>query len=445
MTEAVRAPKKPQANQVMQDYQFYVLGALVVALLLGVLFTTHPLPPKSLSMACGPAGSAFETFGKRYQKLLAQDGITLNLINTAGSAENLSLLAQADSGVEMGFVDGGIAQESDEPGLVSLGTVAYEPLWVFSRHVNSDRGLSSLQGKRVSVGPDGSESAALFDELKRRKTLDIGNFVRVTASTEDSAAALLQGKLDAVILVSSYASPVIRKLAADPGIQLANFSLADAFVAHFPTLSKRNFPEGAADLMHDIPKHDVTLLATKTSLIIRGDMHPALQYAILQVISQVHARGGIFNKPGDFPAAETQEIQLGKEARNYYKNGRPILQRYLPFWLAAIVEEILLLILPVLGLTYPIVKGIMSLYGWGMQRKIFSSYGELHYLERQLDNLGNQAPSKELLARMHRLEERCNRMRLSTPYIPMLYSLKDSLAGVRARAEALSHRRVART
>jgi TRAP-type uncharacterized transport system substrate-binding protein len=411
-------------------------GLLLAAALVWGLARLHPLPPQTLTLACGPEGSSYQVFGKRYQALLAKQGIQLRLVTTQGGVENLARLNEPGSGVDLGFVEGGLTAETDEPSLVSLGTIGYAPIWFFSRHIATDRGLFALKGKRVSVGPLGSSSRAVVAELLKRNAMDLTAFKELPLEPEASADALLAGQVDAVVLQNSLASPVVRRLLKSPGVDVANFTRADAYTAIFPSLTKRVLPAGFVDLEHDRPSHDVTLLATKVSLVARGDLHPALQYLMLEVISQVHARSGVFQKAGEFPAAETLEIPLSEEAVHFYKSGRPLLQRYLPFWLAALVEQLVLLLIPVLGLTYPLVKGLMSLYGWGVQRRIFTLYGELHWLESQLDALGKGPVPPELEARMRTLEARARRLRVSSKYIPMVYSLKDTLATVRQQMDA---------
>jgi hypothetical protein len=292
--------------------------------------------------------------------------------------------------------------------------------------------LYLFDGKRVSLGPEGSDSRALVDELLKRNELSIGHFQMMALSPENTAAQLLSGQIDAGIFVSSMGSPVVRQLLTTPGIHLANFSRADAYVAHFPSLYKLVIPEGAADLDADCPPRDTTLLATKSSLIIRGDLHPAIQYLLLEAASQIHSRAGVTHKAGEFPAPEALEIPLSGDARHYYKSGRPFLQRYLPFWLAALAEQAVILLIPVLGLLYPLSRGLMSLYGWGMQRRIFLIYGELHWLEREIQNAGNRRPGPEILDRLKHLEDRAKRLRVSNNYLPMLYTLKENVAYVRS-------------
>jgi len=329
-----------------------------------------------------------------------------------------------------------VATEDDAPALVSLGTVGYEPMWFFSRKMVTEKVLEALRGKRVSVGPEGSDSRALVDELVKRKALEINSSNELNFSPEETEKQLLAGDIDAAILMQSLASPVVRDLINTKGIYLANFKRADAYVARFPSLYKLVMPEGAADLETDMPPRNTTLLATKTSMIVRGNLHPAIQYLLLESASQVHARAGVFAKAGEFPSAEALEIPLSGDAKQYYKSGKPFLQRYLPFWLAALLEQLLILAIPVLGLLYPLIKGLMSLYAWVTHRKMYMVYGELHWVEMELDKLGDNPPTEAILIRMNHLEHRTNRMKVAANYMPMLYSLKDTIAQVRRRLDA---------
>jgi TRAP-type uncharacterized transport system substrate-binding protein len=411
------------------------VGLAAVAALIWLIAVLDPMPPRRLTLACGPVGSSSESIGKRYKALLEKQGVRLHLLNTTGSVENLALLHKPGSGVDLGFVDGGVASEADDQGLDSLGTIGYEPLLVFSRHVGNDRQLPWLKGKRVAVGPEDSDSRTLVAALARRRALDAASFISLTLPPEAAADALLAGRVDAIILVSSWASPVVRKLTEAEGIQLADFARADAYVARMPTFSKRVLPEGAVDLERDRPSHPITLLATKASLVAREGLHPALKYLLLEAMSRVHSRSGIFQHAGEFPAPEEQDISLSKEAVHYYKSGKPFLQRYLPFWLAVLVEEGAIFLIPLVGLSYPLARALMALYGWGMQRKIFLIYGELHWLESQIDKLEGRPAPEALRARMKSLEERTQRVHVARKFIPLLYSLKENLAFVRGRID----------
>jgi TRAP-type uncharacterized transport system substrate-binding protein len=415
----------------------FIVSALVLLVAVVWLITLlHPLPPRRITMATGPDGSSYAYYGKRYKILLAKEGIDVELKPTAGGLENLKLLRDPNSGVQLGFVEGGVASDTDSPELLSLGTLGYEPVWFFTHKPVTDRALFALRGKRVAVGPDGSDSRALVEELLKRSKLDLNFFQASALEPEEAANQLIQGKVDAAILMMNWGNPLITKLVTTPGIYVANFSRADAYVALFPSLYKKEIPAGVADLEHNKPPIDTALLATKTSLIVRGDLHPALQYLLLEAASEIHSRAGVLQKAGEFPAPEALEISLSSDARHYYKSGKPLLQRYLPFWLAALVEQFVVVLIPVLGLMYPLGKGLASLYGWGMQRKIYLIYGELNFLELEINKLGNRPPTEEILAHLKHLEDRTNRVRVSSTYIPMLYNLKETLAYVRARLES---------
>jgi TRAP-type uncharacterized transport system substrate-binding protein len=414
------------------------LSLLSLALAAWFLAWLHPLPPRTLTLASGPEGSSYAVFAKRYKRLLEQEGIELKVIVTAGGGENMELLKKVGSGVDLGFVDGDVDRDNDddESGPQSLGTLCYEPMWFFARQALADQGLAALKGKRVSVGPPGSESRVLMEGLIKRKALEAGSFQMLSLTPEDSAAALLSGTVDAVVLVNSYASPVVRKLAKSDGIGVMDFPRATAFAALFPSLTKRMLPAGVIDLQKDRPSKDVNLLAAKTSLVARKGLHPALQYLLLETIARVHNRSGIFQKANEFPAPDALDIPLSPQAAHYYKSGQPFLQRYLPFWLAVLAEEMLVLLIPLLGLSYPLVKGLLFIYEWGMQRRIFSIYGELYWLESQMDQYGNQPVPQDLLLRFQTLEERGRRVRVAAKYMPMLFHLREILVSVRSRVDA---------
>ena len=270
-------------------------------------------------------------------------------------------------------------------------------------------------------------------ELLKHNSLDIGSFNLLSLTPEAAVEELLAGHIDGAVLMTSWGSPLVKRLITAPDIDLANFSRADAYVALFPSLNKVVVPAGVGDLLRDRPPKDTALLATKTSLIVRKDLHPAMQYLLMETAEQIHSRPGMFKHVGEFPAGVAMEIPLSQEARHYYKSGRPILQRYLPFWLAVLVEQLAVLLLPIIGILYPVTKGLLFIYGWGMQRKIFLIYGELWWLESELAALGSNPPSKELRDELEHLVKRTGRIRVSSKYIPMLYDLKERVGLVQKR------------
>ena len=136
---------------------------LGTSLLVGGVFwlTLHfvqPAPPNRVVVAAATKGSPYYVLAERYREALARDGVTLEIVETSGSIENLDRLQKKTS--DAGFLQGGIATAADAPQLRSLGRVMYEPLWIFQRADLTLERLSDLKGKRVLVGPAGGGTNA---------------------------------------------------------------------------------------------------------------------------------------------------------------------------------------------------------------------------------------------------------------------------------------------
>jgi hypothetical protein len=246
----------------------------------------------------------------------------------------------------------------------------------------------------------------------------------------------MRGELDLVGIAAAWEAPIVRRLMLDPSVRVASFVRADAHVALRPYLSKLILPRGVADLANDRPPTDVTLLATKASLVVRGDLHPALQYLLLEAASEIHATPDVFSKVGQFPAAEPIDLPLSGVARQYYRSGQPFLQRYLPFWMAALTSWLLVLLIPVVGVLYPLFRVLPALYGWGMRHRIFRLYGELKFLEAELAGEATAEVTSALADRLDQLERRADRMHVPVAFAHMLYTLKLHIGLVRQRVQA---------
>ncbi len=426
------------ARNYLREHRPYLLlaaGVLAVAALCigGVML--RPMPPRSVTMATGPEGSAYYEFGKQYREILAREGIDLQLQPTAGALDNLGRLRDPHSGVRIAFLQGGTASEKESLDLASLGTVSYEPLWFFYRSALRGKGMEGLRGKRISIGPEGSGTRVLSLELLARNGID-QNFAALLALTPQAAGEkLLTDEIDAVLMLTSWDSPVVRQLLADRNIDLASFPRADAYVALFPFLNKVTVPAGVGDLAKYRPSQDAVLLAPKASLAVRKDLHPAIQYLLLDAAMQIHSGPGIFQKPGQFPAAESIDLPLSDEARQFYKTGRPFLQRYLPFWLSVLLGRLLLLLIPIVGLLFPLVRLLPALYGWNIRRRIYRLYGELRFIEHALDNRDAALGVGDLVAQLDRLEEKADHLKVPVFYAEMLYILRVQITLVRGRLE----------
>jgi len=395
----------------------------------------RPLPPKTVVMTTGPEGSSFHELGKQYRAILATAGIDLQLRTSEGGITNLERLQDSASGVDVGFLEGGLTDGARSTGLASLGTVMIDPLWIFYRpaSVNATGYLSDFTKARFSVGPVGSGSRALTLILVQRAGIDTDSALLRSLPPDSAADALIGGDIDAAAILTGWDAPAVQRLLAAPGIALLPLKRVEAYAALYPYLEKVVLPEGIGDLATDNPPADVPLLADKSSLIIRRTMHPAIQHVLLDAAEQIQARPGVFNAAGQFPAPEAIDLALSAEARHYYKSGRPFLQQHLPFWLAAVVERLLILLLPLLGIVVPLARLAPMLVGAVVRRQVFGLYGELKVLEKELRVLGSAAPSREFIERLDRLDQRAHAMRLPASYMPMLYTLRHHITLVRAQ------------
>ena len=424
MTEYSEQRRQPRRRA----WAALAIGSAVVAVGLAVAFW-RPLPTRSFVMATGAPGGAYLGFAERYQKVLARNGVSIELRSSAGAFDNVALLQDAGSGVSAAFAQAGTAPEFAADELVSLGTVFYEPIWFFCRCAEPP---ASLRGLRMSVGPVGSSSREIALALFRINGIDLSEVDLVDLDPLQSARALMAGELDVAFVVLAWEAPVVGDLLRAPGVRLLGFPRADAYVALYPHLTKLRLPMGVADLAANRPPEDVTLVAAKANLVVRRDLHPALQYLLVQAAAEVHGRPGIFQTAGEFPAAEEIDLPLSAEARSYYQRGPPLLQRYLPFWVAEIVHSLLLALIPLVGILYPLWSGLPQLYEWQMRRRVYRLYGELKWIERELHDTRDVERRRALLRQLDQLEERVFRMRLPNAYTGLGYTFRLHIQTLRA-------------
>lgn len=370
---------------------------LPAVLLIGAAFWfaarfIEPAPPRSLVMATGSPEGAYHQYAQRYQEIMARNGFDLQLRPSDGSVDNLELLDAATAGVDVAFVQGGLGNPAKSPGLVSLGGLYHEPLWVFHRLPQDIGRLADLRGQRVAIGPEGSGTRPLALQLLRAHGLGPGQ-VRLSALTGAAAVeALRAGRIDAVMLIAAPEAAYIAPLLRDRSLRLMGFAQAEAHTKKFLFLSRVVLPRGAIDLVRDLPRQDVVLVAPTAQLVAREDLHPTLQTLLLQVAAEVHGGAGLFQAAGEFPSGRQQDFPLSREAERFHRGGLPILQRFLPLWLAILIERLWVLVLPLVVVAIPLSRLIPPLYNWRIRRRILKLYGELRLIE--YDIRSNFDPSK---------------------------------------------------
>ena len=422
----------PARDFLRHNWPAITIAVTAAAIACAALVMLQSMPPHQLVMATGPEGGAYYEVGQRYREVLARAGVDVKLVPTAGSVETLDRLRDPRSGVNVGLMQGGIAGTGDKSGLESLGTLFYEPLWWFRRGEIQGVGVDGLRGRKISIGPEGSGTRALALDLIKRTGIEqqVGEWLAL--APRPSAEKLAAGEIDVAFMMTAWDSPVVRQLLSDDRIGLSSFPRADAFVALYPYLNKVVVPRGVADLAKDQPPSDVVLVATKASLIVREDLHSAIQYLLLNAAVELHSGASIFNRANEFPAAEAIDIPLSSEALRFYKSGSPFLHEYFPFWVAALIGKLIILLIPILGVLYPMMRSLPRLYDWMMRSKVLRMYGELRLLEDETESARRSgSDTRDMIARLDRLEQQANHLRVPVAYASMLYSLRDHIALVR--------------
>jgi TRAP transporter TAXI family solute receptor len=413
-----------------------IYGPLTLLVLIGFVLAYQyikPAPPDHLVLASGEKGGAYDEFAHRYQALLAAQGITLKIVNTHGSVDNLSLLSQGK--VDMAFVQGGVASPGQAgAGLESLGSLYYEPLWVFQRAELNINRLTGMKGLRLAIGPDGSGTRALVELLLQENRLSVGEAQLLSLDSGEAARRLRDGSIDIAFFVASAESERVTSLLHDPGISLVNIQRAAAYARRHPFLVELTLPEGAEDLATNIPSRDIRLLAATSELVVQQDLHPAIAALMMQVIDQVHRGAGWFSGEGDFPSSRHTSFPLSAEAERFYRNGPPFLQRYLPFWAASLLDRTKIMILPLLGLLLPLFKVVPPLYRWRMRARIYRWYEELQEVDR---NVLKASPQEKLayLGKLNELEREVREVVVPLSFAYQLYHLRLHIDFVRQKLQ----------
>src|SRR5579885_1861740 len=366
----LRRPKKDLA--IAAAPLFVVLALLVLAYKF-----VDPAPPKHLVISTGEDEGDYQEFAKQYKELMKEDGVDLEIRPSSGAMENFNRLKDPGSDVEVAFMQDGLATAEQAPDVSSLGSLYYEPVWIFYRGSQTMTRLTHLVGKRIAVGQTGGGTLAISTRLLRAAGVTAQNAHFVEEGAAKAVAALKEGRVDAAMFIRTPEDPLIGQLIAAPGVHLMSMDQAEAITRRLPFLHHLTLPHGTLDLTKGLPERDVELVAPTATLLVKDSIHPALIYLLLKAVEQVHEDPGIFEKRGEFPINKDDDFPLAAEAKRFYKSGAPFWQRYLPFWLATLVERFIFLIIPAFAVVLPMLRAIPRFLNWRMKNRIFKHYGEL--------------------------------------------------------------------
>ncbi len=442
---------KPLPNMVSDSLNKLMIVSwrdMIILLIPGLLLTIgigwlgfkmiRPAPPDTLVIAGGQAGSSFENNAKKYAELISKHGIKVKIVTTDGSEENLNLLQKENGTIDVGFVQAGLVDEDKTHGIMSLGTMYVQPFMVFYRGRGDIDHLTELKGKKIAIGPEGSGTNTLSLKLLKENGMTATDVTLLEIDGDDAIDAFRKKKVDVIFTTSELTrTHTMRELMRLPGVHLMSFLQADGYLRNLPYLSRLTAPKGSFDLGLDIPKKEIQLIGTPVELIARSNLHPAISDLLLEAAHEVHGKPNIFRKPKEFPEAVEHIIPLSEEARRYYTSGSPLEYRRLPFWLASLVDRILIVLVPSLIVLIPLSRAIPPLYRWRIRSRIYRWYGMLIKIEREMQL--NQTPEQldELHQRLMEVENSVDNLHLPIAFADQLYVLREHINMVRLRFDAM--------
>ncbi len=410
----------------MSDFlKIYIPVSILVFVAFVVTYQyVDPAPPDSIRIATGPADGAYAAFGQQYKQALEKTGISVELVETAGSEENLTLLTGKPGAVDVAFVQGGIGDPDATPSLMSLGSIYHEPMWVFVRGDPPARTLAELDSYRVAIGPEGSGTRAIALQLLRENGIGSSATELWSIGGQEAANALLTGQIDAAIFVAAETSPAIQSLLKAPDIDLMDFARAEAYHRLFPFLSKVSLPQGILDLDKNLPRSDVSLLAPAAQLVAHDSLHPAIGDLLLQTADQIHAPATLFDRAGTFPTWEFVHFPISADAKRFLERGPTFLHSVLPFWAATMSERLFILLLPLLTLLIPLLRVAPPTYRWQVRRRIYRWYADLMRIEDQLRRARTFGDRRESLEQLDELQAQIGRVQVPLSFTDDLYHLR---------------------
>ncbi len=409
---------------------------IVAALCLLAYYLVDPTPPRSVTLATGQENSAYEELGKKYATLLGKQGIKVTLVRSLGSQENLQRLNEGK--VDIAFVQSGSTdqQAAMKTGVVSLGSLFTEPVWLFLREPVAVNQINQLKGLRINVGPEGTGVPKLFRQVLELNGVAPEELTLGALENTPGTVELLEGRIDGLVFSSGPDALMVQMLLQTPGIKLFDFAQAEAYTRRLPFMSHVVLPRGIVDVGRDLPAQDYHLIAPTATLVAREDLHPALVQLFVQAAKEIHGGTGWFQQQGQFPSERYTEIPVAREASKFYKDGPPLLQRYMTFWLANFFDRMWVVVVALAALLLPLSKIVPPLYVWRIRSRVYRWYGQLRAVEQELEAAhGDHALCAGLLKRLDEIEELVNQISIPLAFADGLYGLRSHINFVRNRVK----------
>ncbi len=417
--------------------QFFIEAWPLVTLLvigLGIaVWLAKPAPPKRIQMATGSVGGSYEILAKKYADYFALHGVTIDLVRTSGAEENIARIKDSKDPLQAAFVQSGLIDEQLSQGLLSLGSVGYEPIWFFYRNDLIDRKFINSENfltYPIAIGEPGSGTYHQVMNLIRINEYKDTSGLRAISNTE-GVKAFQNGEVLSIILIDGMESKNVQALLNDPRASLVEFKRAAGYTRLLPFYHTLTIPQGALSLPRNEPPHDMQLIASTTNLIIDKSLHPAIQLLFLQAASKINGGRSFFAKYGEFPAYKDSVTPESDVAKSYFQKGPPTLLEYLPFWLAEFFDRLLILILPLFAFCYPIIKSMPSYRLNRAKARINDVYLDLKQVELEIRENFVLAEADAYIAKINEIDDRAATLRVPRSLMSDYFSLRSSIDFVR--------------
>ena len=426
----------------ISTHELFKIGIPAILLVLIVFWVAYylvqPAPPNTIVMTTGVEGRAYGVLGERYKQILSRSSVRLELRSSSGAVENFRRLKDKSLAIDVGFVQGGTSSSADAPNLLSLGSISYNPLWVFYRSEETLDDFSQLKGKKIAIGTEGSGARKFSVDLLKASNAADPPTVLFDLADADAIKALKEGQVDVVITTGTADNIFVQELLHSKNVKLMSLSQAEAYTRLFPALYHVILPKGIVNLAKRLPPSDIHLVGPTTNLIVRDTMHPALMYLLLDAAVEIHGGAGWVHKAGEFPSPKVQDFPMSDQAERFYKTGPPFLLNYLPFWIAVFFDRIIKILIPVVVVLLPLIRIIPWLYSWRNRSKLYRWYGELKYLELEVSEHPQPERIADYHAKLDRIEASVNKVDVPLAFYNELYTLREHIEMVRKKVIGLN-------
>jgi TRAP transporter TAXI family solute receptor len=428
-----------QSNEGWGDWIRMGIPVLLVIVIIAVAWHfLKPAPPGEVVIATGSKDGVYYAMANEYADYFAKNGITLDVRETHGSADNFKLLSDPNSGVDIAIVQGGSSPPPGQiPHIQAVAGIYYEPVLVFTRGLQGPTQLTQLAGKKIAIGAEGSGVRVLASMLLDEAGVSdkSGGTTLLTLGGDAAVDALSKGEIDAAFFVIAPDAPIVAKLLGTPQIHLMSFDQAHAYGRRHPFLSATTLYQGSVDIKRNLPDVDTQLVASPATIAVRDNTHSAIIELLVRAAQEINSGTTLLADVGTFPNADRSELHVSTDAKYFLKNPPGFLRRTLPFWLASMIDRLVLLVVPLLVVLIPLIRMMPPLLKYRVQRKIFQRYKRVRQIEERLHKKASREDMQAGYDELTAMDRSLATMKIPISFVEELYNLRTNVSYVRSRLE----------